>query len=119
RTQAAVVARTIVGKIVDVVSNLIRDAQGLAVPVEDHLELVAARGEIRTDLQRDLKRRRRLLSEDVQDLERRERLRRARPAELRSLPERQRSMSFGRGAKHRGAGLRRRAAGREEAIAFA
>src|SRR5207302_3320447 len=73
------------GEVLEVVADLVGDSERFAVFAENVFYVPVRTGVERTQSQRHLERGRGLLAEDFQHLERRQRLRVSRPAQLRSL----------------------------------
>src|SRR5439155_24886841 len=80
-----VVRVALAAAVFDVVPDLIGDAERLAVFPQDLVRLVVGAAQERAQAQRDFERRRRLLAEDLEHLERSERSGVPRPAEFLSL----------------------------------
>ena len=87
-------------EVLDVVLDLIGDAQRLAVLAEDVVRVVVRRAETRPQTQRHLEGRRGLLSEDIEHFDRRQRLGVPRPPQLAALPPAQRDVSLRRQRHH-------------------
>src|SRR5690606_16482048 len=102
RAESPQVARRFgVGQVVDVVTDLVRDAERFAVAREDFEDGLVRAGVDRPELERDLESGRGLLAKDPEHVDRSERLGMARPPELASLTEAERAMAARGAGEHR------------------
>src|SRR5665213_2624617 len=106
-------------QIFDVIANLIGDSQRFAVACQHVGHVLIGAGEGRSKTKGNFKGGRGLLRENVEDRQRRKRLRRPRPAQLRALSDRQRPMTFGGDADHFDGRLGRGAAFGDEPVTVA
>ena len=102
----------------EIVPDLVGDAQGLAVAFQDLFDLAEAAGVDRSNLQRDREGGRGFFAEDFEHLQTAERGRVASPAEFGALAAAEFALAFGGNLHHRRALFRRDPAGGQEAVSL-